>query len=367
VRVLIAPDKFKGTLGAGEAADAIREGVLAALPSAEVRCLPLADGGEGTLEVLIQHVGGSITELAVEGAGGRFVAPVGLLADGSICVEVASTSGTQEANALDASSLRTGETLVALYGRRPTCVLVAVGGSASTDAGTGIAVAHGWRFFDEAGVELPLGGGALRDLHRFTDDEVVRPDCELLALCDVANPLVGTRGAAHIFGPQKGASLGEVEVLDVGLQRWAEVVRAQLGRDLAHEPRAGAGGGIAAGLVAFLGARPVDGFEHVADALELDAALEDCDLVVTGEGKLDRGSLSGKVTSGVARRALAAGVPCAAVCGEVALTEDQIARIGLRDVSDAVSSVGREEALRSPRKGVAVAAQRLIASGRWRM
>lgn len=299
--------------------------------------------------------------LRASGRNGEFEAPAARLADGSICIEVATTSGKALARAAgDASSLRTGEATAALYARAPARVLVGVGGSASTDGGTGIARAHGWRFLDANDRELPEGGAALVDLAEIDGRAAIAPPCEIVGLCDVANPLLGAFGAARTFGPQKGASPLEVEVLEDGLGRLAEIVSSRLGLDIATPPMYGAGGGIGAGLAAFLGARLQQGFAFISSHVGADLAIEGSDLVITGEGALDAGSLSGKVTGGVARLARAASVPCLAVCGRIDLNEDELRAMGFSGWREAVGREGSIAALEGPARSLALAAERAV-------
>lgn len=339
MRILVAPDKFKGTLDARGAAVAIARGIAAALPEAEIECLPLADGGDGT------------------------AAALGDLPNGTVVVEVASTSGlVVQPDALRATSFRTGEALLALYARRPERILVGVGGSSSTDAGTGIARAAGWRFLDRAGDELPPGGAALRALHRIDPADARRSPCPVVALCDVRNVLLGPRGAARTFASQKGASPDDVEILEKGLARWAKVVRDQLGIDVAELPGSGAGGGIGAGLAAFFGADLVDGASFVADHVGLPAAIERADIVVSGEGRLDEGSRNGKVATVVADLARAADRPVYAVCGEVALSPQDMKSLGFAGWRDVISVVGRDAAVGTPDESLEAAAQALASA-----
>ena len=360
MRVLIAPDKFKGTLSARRAAATMRAGVLQVLPDADVTCMPMADGGEGTVEVLATVRNARNEVIHAEDRNGTFDFPIARLGDGSICVEVASTSGRQpRAGALAASSLRTGEAMRALYALKPARVLVGVGGSASTDGGTGIAVAHGWRFLDRGARELQLGGGALVELDGIDDHGAEKPPCEVIGLCDVANPLLGPSGAANTFAPQKGATPEEVAALEAGLERLAKVVGLRLRVDVDAAPMMGAGGGVGAGLAAFLGADLRNGFAFVAQQLDLAQAVADADLVVTGEGTLDDGSLLGKVTTGVAELAGSAGVPVIAVCGRIDLDEPDLDSFGFANTVD-VSSLTGARALSAPANSVAEATGRAL-------
>ncbi|HEY7875492.1 MAG TPA: glycerate kinase [Actinomycetota bacterium] len=323
--MVVAPDKFKGTLTAIEAARAMRAGVSAALPGAEVTVVALADGGEGTLEVVLGAVGGDVrTVEARDPLGRRIRAPLARLRDGRIVLESATVCGLallDTAAPLMASSVGVGDLIRhALDAREDDgAVVVGVGGTASTDGGTGMARALGWRFVDRARDELPPGGGALGDLHAIDAPgaaDLARP-LPIVAACDVINPPKGPRGAARVFGPQKGASSAEVDILERGLERLTEVIRRDLGVDVDGLPHGGAGGGLGAGLVAFCGAELVSGFDLVASAAGLDALIARADVVVTGEGRVDAATAEGKVVSGVVERAAGAGARCLVVAGEV--------------------------------------------------
>jgi glycerate 2-kinase len=325
VRIVVAPDKFKDTLTAPQVARAIAAGVVASAPSASVTVRPLADGGEGSLYALLGGIGGDVQPVPARDALGRpLTAPVGYLADGRAFVEAAATIGLallDEPDALGSSSSGAGDAIVhAIEGSGPDAqVVVGVGGTASTDGGTGAATAAGWRFVDAAGHDLPPGGGSLIRLARI-DGARVSPKlrrARLVAACDVSNPLTGPRGSARVFAPQKGASPEDVEVLEAGIERLAEIVRRDLGIDVAGIPRAGAGGGLAAGLHAFFGAELVAGFDLIAAATGVPGAIEAADLVITGEGRIDASTVEGKVVAGVARLARQARVRCVAVAGEI--------------------------------------------------
>ena len=270
----MAPDKFKGTLSAGEAADAIAAGVAAALPAARVILIPMADGGEGTLAALMGSKGGELLEFEVEGPLGEpTVAPIALLEDGSAVVEMATASGLQliagREDPLRASSVGTGRLIAhALESMRAGALIVGVGGSASTDGGTGAATAIGWRFLDERGRDLAPGGSELERLAEIaTPASVPR---QVVAACDVMTALTGEGGAAKRFAPQKRATPAEVDLLEAGLLKLQEVVARDLGIHLERVPGAGAGGGMGAGLAAFFGAEIRRGSDVVADVVGLD-------------------------------------------------------------------------------------------------
>ncbi len=321
MKVVVAPAPFKGSLSAAAAAEALAAGLRAALPAAEVVALPVADGGEGTVEALAASTGGALHGVEVTGPlGERRTARYGLLGDGeTIAVEVAEASGLilvppERRDPRRTTTRGTGELIaraVAAHGARR--VLIGLGGSATCDAGAGLAQALGARLLDEGGADLPPGGAALARLARI--DVSALQDLEVTAACDVTNPLCGPEGAAAVYGPQKGATPQAVAELDRALARFAEVARRDLGREVAEVPGAGAAGGLGAGLLALFGASLRPGAALVLDAIGFDAALEGADLVVTGEGRLDRQTLSGKAPAGVLERARARGVPVLAVGG----------------------------------------------------
>jgi glycerate 2-kinase len=368
VQVVIAPDKFKGTLSASEVAEALAKGVRAAIPHASLSLRPVADGGEGTVDALLLAHGGRVSQRRVSGPlPGLVEAPLAHLADGLCAVEMSDAAGLtlvspQSRDALASSTLGLGELIAAALEEGERRILIGVGGSASTDGGTGAARAVGWRFLDRDGGELPLGGGSLRDLARI-DGSKVRSEVEatvFVAACDVDNPLVGDSGAARVFAPQKGASDAEVELLEEGLVKLAQRIEEDLGIDVADMKRAGAAGGTGAGLRAFFGAELGDGFEVVAEATQLRAAIEEADLVITGEGLLDEQSFGGKAPIGVARIAKEAQVRCLAVAGEVTADPRVLKQEGISGTASLLEMVGRDRALADPTGAIVEAATKLI-------
>jgi len=371
VIILIAPDKFKETLSAGEVARAIAEGARRVFPEAEMEIHPLGDGGEGTLEALVTAIGGRVETTLVSGPLGAPVpAPLGRLDDGRVALEAAAASGLTLVprgcrDALRASSRGTGELILAgLDETEPTAVIVGIGGSASTDGGTGAASAAGWRFLDARGHELPPGGGALVDLARIDGTGADRRParCPIVGATDIDNPLFGGRGAAHVFGPQKGASPEEVTLLDDGLANLAGVVERDLDGDpgLPGSAGAGAAGGLGFGLAAFFGGRLGSGFSVVAEATGLASAITRADLVITGEGRLDAGSLGGKTPIGVARMARGAGVACWAVVGDSEVGRAELRAEGIEEAASLVETVGRERALEDTAAALAETTERLL-------
>lgn len=347
--VVIAMDSFKGSLDARRACIAVEEGLRTLMPEAEVRKIPMADGGEGTAETLLAASGGEWIETTAPGplpdrdVPGRYLwlpeAGPGAL------VEMADVNGLalleeHERDPTVTSTRGTGVLLADAARRGARRIWLAIGGSATVDGGTGAARALGWRFLNADGVEVPEGGGHLEAIHRIvppTPDPLAEVDVEVL--CDVDNPLLGPRGAAEIFGPQKGATPGQVTLLEAGLARLADRIEEDLDLDVREIAGAGAAGGLGAGAVAFFRARLVSGVDAVMEASDLAGALQGADWVVTGEGAFDEQSLYGKVVSGVVRRARDAGAGVAVVAGSVGLDE-KTARAGGVQLMEAAAPPG---------------------------
>lgn len=328
MRVLVAPNAFKGTLTAAQAASAMAAGVRQAWPQALITELPLSDGGDGFLKTVVSVKGGRISRRVVPGPLLEPTrAPIGWVGSGrgsTAVLELAAASGLalipspSPATARAASTRGLGTLIRLALQSRPQTILVGIGGSSSTDGGTGMARALGFRFLGKDGGEVPEGGLGLLDLDRIdpAGADPRLPEAQMVAACDVTSPLLGPFGAAAIYGPQKGADSTLVQQLDRGLARLAQVAARDLGtRGLELRPGSGAAGGTGFGLVAFLGARLAPGVEVVADASGLESLLEVSDLVITGEGRFDLQSLEGKVTGEVARRARRLGVACLVIAG----------------------------------------------------
>ncbi|MBE1536360.1 glycerate kinase [Actinomadura algeriensis] len=338
MRIVVAPDSFKGGLGASAVCAAVETGVRRAVPGAAVTPVPMADGGEGTVDCFLRARGGEEIARTVTGPLGRPVeARYAISRDGrAAVVELAAASGLPllapgEREPMRADTTGTGELIADAVARGARDVLVCVGGSATTDGGTGLLRALGVRFTGPDGTELPPGGGALAGLAAIDDSGVpaaVR-ETRFRVACDVTNPLVGPSGAAAVFGPQKGAGPGQVRELDAALTRLADVLAARYGVAVHDLPGAGAAGGTCGGLVAALGAEPARGAELVADMVGLPGALEAADLVITGEGRLDGQSAGGKVVSVVAGLARRRGVPAVALAGSIAGPLEELHALGL--------------------------------------
>lgn len=369
MNILIAPDSFKESLSALQVAQAIQAGMREVLPGARFRLLPMADGGEGTVQALVDATGGTLRTVAVTGPMGRRIdARYGLAVDGGLAViEMAAASGLEsvppaERDPRTATSFGTGELIADALEAGARRFVIGLGGSATNDGGAGMLQALGVRLIDADGQDIAPGGAALARLHRIDasglDARIAQ--CRIDVACDVTNPLVGPQGASAVFGPQKGAAPAVVAELDQCLQRLAEVLHRDLGQDVADVPGTGAAGGMGAALLAVLGARLRPGSEVVADALGLDAAVREADLVVTGEGRTDGQTIRGKAPIGVARVAAHHGVPVIALSGALTPESRAVHDHGIAAVFSAVRSVCTvEEALRDAAANVQATARNI--------
>lgn len=337
-RYLCAPDSFKESLTAMEAARAMAQGIENADHDAEVRCLPMADGGEGTARALVDATGGSMRAVPVHDPLGRPVeGHFGLLADGTTAVvETAEASGlalleAKERNPLIASSYGTGELMLAAVRSGAKRIIVGLGGSATNDAGAGLLQALGVRLLDKNGNDLAHGGAALANLTTIdisTMDPALK-NVAITAACDVTNPLTGPTGASAVFGPQKGASKDDVATLDAALAHFAQVIDSQLGVAVNDVPGAGAAGGIGAALKGFLNAEFRPGIAIVIEQSGLDAAAQWADVVFAGEGSIDFQTKFGKTPAGVAETAKRHGKPVIAVAGHIGTGIDELHEVGI--------------------------------------
>lgn len=349
MRVLVATDKFKGTLSAEQAGRAIAAGWRRSFPEADLRVVPMADGGEGTLDALVSGLGGERRRAKVSGPlGDPVLAEFGMAGELGI-VEMARASGLgllapTRRDPKRTSTRGTGDLILSACLAGSRRVLICIGGSATNDGGAGMAQAVGIRLLDFEGHDLAPGGAALLQLARIdmTSLDGSVKSASLVVASDVDNPLVGPSGASAVYGPQKGASEEDVVILDRALRHFAAVVHRDLGLDLRDVPGAGAAGGLGAGLIAFLGARLRPGVEVVIEALDLRNEIARSDLVVTGEGRFDEQSLRGKVAHGVLNAAREAGVEAIVLCGE-----RRIEQPGIRAFSMA-ERFGLEPALERP-------------------
>jgi len=360
----VAPDKFKGTLTAVEAARAIAVGWRRVHPDHELDEMPMADGGEGTLDALLGALGGEFYSAEVSGPlGDPLRAEYGIAPsqEGPVgIVEMARASGLEllaesRRNPRRTTTRGTGELILAALEHDIKTLIVCIGGSATNDGGAGMAQALGARLLDAEGDEMGPGGEQLLSLERV---DISALDARLRAVrvrvaCDVDNPLCGPTGAAAVYGPQKGASPEDVMLLDHALGHYAAVLHRDLAIDIRDEPGAGAAGGLGAGLVAFLGARLRPGVDIVAEAVHLEDRIAAADLVISGEGRFDEQSLHGKTAHGVMLAALEAKKLGAILCGVAEATD---AGVEIRSLADAV---GVEQALAEPRRSLENLAQSL--------
>ena len=338
LRLLLCPNAFKGSLTALQAAQAMREGASrvnsafdgadSAFPEIETDLLPLADGGDGTLETLVAATQGEIFTAAVCGPLGKPIAArwgrLGGAQRGTAIIEMAEAAGLRllspaQYDPENATTFGVGQLMRHALEAGCRTLLLGIGGSATSDGGAGMAQALGVHLRDAEDAELPVGGAALQGLTRIDRESCcLPPDVRVIAACDVDNPLAGPEGAALVYGPQKGATPAQTETLNAALAHYGAVLARETGRNVAATPGAGAAGGLGAALLAFCNAELRPGIDLVMEATGFDAALQKCDYVLTGEGRLDGQTGRGKVIAGVAKRAKAAGVPAIALVGSLA-------------------------------------------------
>jgi glycerate kinase len=335
VKILIAPDKFKGALSAREVAENIAKGVRDALPDAKITIVPMADGGEGTAEAICEARGGSWLKCKAHDPIGREIeARYAWIEDGNLAVmEMSEAAGMRrlsenERDPVRATTFGVGEIILDAANRGANEIIVGLGGSATNDGGWGMARALGFRFSSNAR-ELTEDVSELRNLTTIAAPVAagvspasskmqptrLPPQLKIIAAVDVRNPLLGEKGATRVFGPQKGASKDELSVLEQALTRLADVVAKESDFDFRHKPGAGAAGGLGFGLMSFCGATIRSGFDVVAEAVGLESKMKDIDVVITGEGSLDRQTLEGKTPAGVARLARKLGKKVFAIVG----------------------------------------------------
>lgn len=325
MNILLAPNALKGSLTAPEVASALRAGLQRGYPAANFLIAPIADGGDGTVRIILDAIGGELHVCTVKGPLGEPVeAFYGILPDGKTAVfELAAASGLARIPAgklspMTASTYGTGELIRDALDKGCRRLILGLGGSATTDVGIGILTALGLRLLNESGYEIPASGGGLSFLHSI-DDSGLDPrlgECEIILPCDVHNPLLGLHGSARVFAPQKGATPDQVLLLEANLERFANLVKEMRGVEISDMPHGGAAGGAAAGLSAFLNVNIVSGIQFMLDQIGFDAKLAKADIVVTAEGRLDVQSLEGKGPYGVALQAAKRKVPVLCVTGQ---------------------------------------------------
>jgi glycerate 2-kinase len=345
MKILIAPDSFKGSASSITAAEAIGKGVHLVFPDAELIEIPVADGGEGTVEALTDSLKGQIVRKKVKGPLGDIVdAEYGILPGYIAVIEMASASGLplipeNKRNPLISSTYGTGQLILDAMDKGCVEIILGIGGSATNDGGTGMARALGYSFLDSLGKELPEGGGFLIDMADIDDtgiDERIK-ETKFLVACDVTNPLTGPEGASYIYGAQKGASMEDIEHLDNSLGRLAEIIGNKYSRFKKNIPGAGAAGGLGYGLMEFCDGELKSGIEIVLDLINFDSYLEGVDLVISGEGRIDGQSVYGKVPVGIAGRAKKRNIPVLVVVGDIGSKVDAVYDHGIDAVMSSVN------------------------------
>lgn len=370
MKVICAPDSFKESLTAIEAANAIAAGVRRAAPGAIIDKCPVGDGGEGTLESLLESIEGElVTAISSNVFGQPVEANFGLLENGrTVFIESAAAIGLAtipagERDVMHSSSFGVGQLIMAALTHSPRKIIVGIGGSASNDCGCGMAQALGIRFLDAAGklISEPISGSMLEDIQGIDAAHRAIGICEpaIVVASDVNNPLTGLMGAARIFAPQKGASEQQVAMLDDGLRHVAELIRRDMGIDIEAIAGAGAAGGLGAGLMAFAGAEIASGIDIVLTAVRFDERVQNADLCLTGEGCLDAQSLSGKACSGVAKASFARGVPAIALVGSTGPGVERTLNAGLSGYLAIGEGLTKEESIRQASSLLATAAHKV--------
>ena len=337
MKIIVAPDSFKGSCTSMEASLAIGKGILKVLPDADIVRIPMADGGEGTVEALLSSCGGRTIETVVTGPlGEKVTCTFGILNNGIAVIEMSAASGLTlvpegKRNPLITTTFGTGELIKAALDNGCKKIIIGIGGSATNDGGAGMAQALGISLKDSGGNELGFGGG---ELGKLADIDISNLDpringTEIIVACDVTNPLYGEKGASEVYGPQKGATYEMVAVLDNNLKHFSEIIKNKLGKDIANIPGAGAAGGLGAGLIAFCNAALKSGINTILDACDFDRHIKDCDLIITGEGRIDAQSAYGKVPAGIAKRAKKFNKPVLVIAGGIGKDASAVYDVGI--------------------------------------
>ena len=345
MRIIIAPDSFKGSLSSIRACDIIGEGIREVFHDAVITKIPVADGGEGTVEAICSAAECEIISEPVTGPlGGKVKASYAILPDKTAMIEMAAASGLllvpeEKRNPLNTTTYGTGELIVSALNHGCRKVIIGLGGSATNDGGLGMAQALGYRFKDAAGNELGFGGGELNTLKTIDPSNRDRriDGCEFIVASDVKNPLCGDSGASAVYGPQKGATPEMVRVLDGNLRHFAALIKETLHADIEEEPGAGAAGGLGGGLIAFCHARIERGIDMILDLMDFDEKLAGADMVITGEGRMDHQTAYGKVPAGIAKRAKRLKKPVIAFTGEIGPGAGELYHSGIESIISIVN------------------------------
>ena len=370
MKIVIASDSYKGSLDSSQANEAMRKGVLRVFEEAEIICIPIADGGEGTVDAVMTCCGGSYCYEMVTGPDGReVIARYGILPDKSAVIEMAAASGlplVQDVTpdtVMNSTTYGTGQLIASALDKGCRKIYIGIGGSATNDGGIGMLQALGVSFLDADNREVGFGGKYLDKIARIDIsnlDPRIR-ETELVVMSDVTNPLCGENGAAVVYGPQKGATEEEIAILDKGLAQFAELICQMNLPDIRNLPGAGAAGGLGGGLVSFLGAEIRPGIKAILEIADFEKSVQWADLILSGEGRIDGQSANGKVVSGIAEIAGKYNVPVIAICGSVEKDAREIFEKGISGMEAAVCRpVALEKAMDEAEQNVIDAAERVM-------
>lgn len=370
MKIVIASDSYKGSLDSSQVNEAMRKGILRVFEDAEIICIPIADGGEGTVDAVMTCCGGSYCYETVTGPDGReVIARYGILPDKSAVIEMAAASGlplVQDVTpdtVMNSTTYGTGQLIASALDKGCGKIYIGIGGSATNDGGIGMLQALGVSFLDADNREVGFGGKYLDKIARIDIsnlDSRIR-ETELVVMSDVTNPLCGENGAAVVYGPQKGATEEEIAILDKGLAQFAELICHMNLPDIRNLPGAGAAGGLGGGLVSFLGAEIRPGIKAILEIADFEKSVQWADLILSGEGRIDGQSANGKVVSGIAEIAGKYNVPVIAICGSVEKDAREIFEKGISGMEAAVCRpVTLEKAMDEAEQNVIDAAERVM-------
>lgn len=378
MKVLIATDSFKGSLKSLEAADIIEKGIRRVYSAAQVEKIAIADGGEGTVEAMVESLQGEYRYAEVsDPIGNKVRARYGIVNGDTAIIEMAEASGLylvpkDKRNPLTTSTYGTGELIRDALSRGCRKIILGIGGSATNDGGMGMAAALGVKFLDQDGNHLAMGGGFLDRLQKIDISGIISlvDETEFVVACDVNNPLCGERGASRVFGPQKGASPQMVDMLDKNLRHYADIINKNLSIDVFDTPGAGAAGGLGAGLMVFCKAKLMKGMDIVLNTINIDDRIKEADIVITGEGRLDEQTAYGKVPVGIGLRAKKYGKLVFAIAGSIAAGAELVYQHGIDSAMSAIAApMTLDEAISDSPRLIEEASERLFriirAVGKW--
>ena len=354
MKILLAPDSFKGSLTSQQVCESLAKGIRSSFPDTDIQSLPLSDGGEGFLSVFQQNMPGKLISVNVAGPLGKQLTAryYVIKADNVAVIEMAEAAGlvrvpVEKRNPFKTTTFGLGQLIGHALDRGIRKFVIGIGGSATTDCGAGMAQALGVKFFDGNGNEMieKMNGDLIGQCRDMAIDEIhpAIAESDFRVACDVDNPLLGSNGAVYTYSQQKGASLYELPILEQNMAKYCHFIETHLKMKIADIPGAGAAGGLGAGLIAFLGAGLESGIELILNTVKINQMLAECDLVITGEGKIDRQTLQGKVVTGVAKRARQYSIPVIGVTGKLEMDSDGIEQLGIEKVFSLVEECGSEK------------------------